>query len=230
MADNAPLRELIRETFTREFLDEIAEQHARGRILLVGTSNLDARRPVIWNLTKVAASDDPRALTLFHDVLAASSAIPGAFPPLMLDVVCDGQRYQEMHVDGGAFSQVFVYPPSLHLEEEAEEHHVERERTLYVVRNSQLVPDWSEVERRTLSIAGRAIASLIQTQGIGDLFRIYVLAERDEVDFNLAYIPDDFDAPHPEPFDTTYMRALFEVGYERGVAGGEWVQAPPGME
>ncbi len=229
LADNRPLRGLISRTITAEVMREIALEGQKGRILLVATTDLDARRPVIWNMTKIAASGDPKALQLFHEVLAASAAIPGAFPPTMFDVDSEGKRYQEMHVDGGAFSQVFVYPASIQLQEEGAAYDVHRDRTLYVIRNSKIEPDWSEVERRTLSIAQRAIVSLIQTQGVGDLYRIYAIAHRDGVDFNLAYIPDDFDVPHPQEFDTAYMRALFDVGYARAVRNHPWLKVPPGM-
>jgi predicted acylesterase/phospholipase RssA len=43
--------------------------------------------------------------------MIASAAIPRAFPPVMIDVEVNGQPFQEMHVDGGAMAQVFVYPP-----------------------------------------------------------------------------------------------------------------------
>lgn len=55
--------------------------------------------------------------------------------------------------------------------------------------------------RRTLSIGGRAISALIQTQGINDVDRIYRAAQQDGVDFNLAYIGSDFSYPHNENFD-----------------------------
>lgn len=109
----------------------------------------------------------------------ASAAIPGAFPPVMIDVEVDGRRYQEMHVDGRAIAQVFVYPIGLDFEALAVEHDAQRARTLYVIRNSRLDADWAQVERRTLSIAARAISSLIHTQGVGDLYRIFLTARRD---------------------------------------------------
>lgn len=133
---------------------------------------------------------------LFRSVLIASAAIPGAFPPVMIDVDVNGTAYQEMHVDGGAMSQVFIYPPSINLEQVAAERGVRRERILYVIRNARLDPAWANVERRTLSIAGRAISALIQTQGIGDLYKIYLSTQRDGIDYNLAYIPATFDAEH----------------------------------
>ena len=100
---------------------------------------------------------------------------------------------------------------------------MQRERHLYVIRNARLDPEWAHVERRTMSIAGRAITSLIQTQGKGDVFRIFAVAQRDQVDFNLAYIPDIFKAVHKEEFDNTYMRQLFELGYGLAKNGYDWV-------
>ena len=40
-------------------IDEIAAEYAKGRVLLVGTANLDSLEPVIWNMTAIAASKDP---------------------------------------------------------------------------------------------------------------------------------------------------------------------------
>lgn len=229
LADNMPLKRLIRSIISADLLREIANEHAKGRILLVATTNIDAHRPVIWNMTKIAASGHPDSLELFQEVLVASAAIPGAFPPTMFDVEADGQLYQEMHVDGGAFAQVFVYPTRYELKRMGIEAGVERKRTLYIIRNSKMMPDGSEVARRTLPIAKRAIASLIHTQGIGDLHRIYAVSERDGVDYNVAYIPDTFHAPNREEFDTEYMRALFKVGYEQALKGYPWRKHPPGM-
>lgn len=229
MADNAPLWRLLEKHVTRKMLDAIAAEYTtKGRLLLVGTTDLDAQQPVIWNMTKIAASRDPKALELFRTIMIASASIPGAFPPILIDVTADGQHYQEMHVDGGATTQVFIYPPSIHIQEVRAATH-RRERRAYVIRNSRLDPEWSQVERKTMSIAGRAISSLIQTQGVGDLDRIYLIVKRDQADFNLAYIPSTFDAPHKEEFDTEYMRQLFALGYEMAAQGYPWKKTPPGF-
>ncbi len=230
MADNHPLWKLIGKYVDQALLDVIAAEYAKGRLLLVGTTDLDARRAIIWNLTKIAASRHPRALELFRTLMVASAAIPGAFPPTMIDVEVGGQPYQEMHVDGGAMAQVFVYPPSLHLKDETRRLGLKpRERRVYVIRNSRLDPEWSQVERSTMTIAGRAISSLIHTQGIGDLYRIYLTTQRDSVDFNLAFIPDSFNAPHTEDFDTEFMRQLYAVGYDMAAKGYPWQKKPPGF-
>jgi hypothetical protein len=144
-------------------------------------------------------------------------------------VEAGGKTYEEMHVDGGATSQVFVYPAGLDLAGISRENSIVRERHLYVIRNARLDPEWADVDRRTLSISGRAISSLIQIQGLGDLYRIYVAAQRDDIDFNLAYIPSSFDVPLPAPFDTHYMNELFKLGYERAAKGYPWAKVPPGF-
>ena len=161
---------------------------------------------------QIAASGNPKAITLFRSIMLASASIPGAFPPVLFDVEAKGNAYQEMHVDGGTVAQVFIYPPSFKLGQLSEESGVRRERKLYVIRNARLDPEWTQVERRTLPIAARAISSLIQNQGRGDLVTIYYLSQRDGLDFNLAYIPKTFDEPHREEFDMEYMRKLFNVG------------------
>jgi predicted acylesterase/phospholipase RssA len=229
MADNSPLFDTLKKYINQEMLKAIAAEHEKGRMLLIGTTDLDARRGVIWNMGKLAASGNPNALELFQRILLASSAIPGVFPPTLIDVEAGGKTYQEMHVDGGAIAQVFVYPSSLQLKKLALAKGVSRERRLYVIRNARLDPDWAQVERRTMSIAGRAINALIQTQGIGDLYQIYLVTQRDGVDFNLAFIPDSFNVAHKEDFDPEYMRPLFELGYKLAVNGYPWAKYPPGF-
>jgi hypothetical protein len=148
----------------------------------------------------------------------------------MIDVEVGGKKYQEMHVDGGASAQVFVYPPSLSRDTvDFSSRQQQRERRLYTIRNARLDPDWAEVERATFSILGRAVDSLIQTQGVGDLYRIYLSAQRDGIDFNLAYIPNTFTKQLAEPFETAYMRELFAIGRERAVKGYQWAKVPPGF-
>lgn len=223
MADTTPLWNLVRQYVTQEMLDAIAVEHQRGRLLLVATTNLDVRRAVIWNISEIADRKLPGALDLVRKILIASAAIPGTFPPVMIDVEAGGRQYQEMHVDGGTATQVFVYPAAIYLQKLAE-----RQRTLYIIRNARLDPEWAQVDRRTLPIAFRAITCLIQYQGEGDLYRIFAITQRDHVDFNLTFIPPTFDLPHTAEFDTNYMAALFNVGYRMAGKGYEfWYKEPP---
>ena len=227
MADTSPLYHLMERTITREILDRIAAEYDKGRLLIVGTTNLDARRPVYWNVTKIAASRAPGSLAIVRKILMASAAIPGTFPPVMIDVRVGERRYQEMHVDGGTANQVFVYPVATALGDLSARYLARRQRSLYLLRNARLDPDWAQVDRRTLPIAMRAIQCLIQYQGIGDLYRIFTITRRDKVDYNLAYIPDSFRAVKTKDFDPVYMRTLFELGYGLAANGYSWAKHPP---
>ena len=227
VSDNQPLLELTRRYVTRDMIRDVAAEYAKGRALLIGTVNLDARRGVIWNMGKIASHGTLEAIDLFQRLMVASAAIPGAFPPTMIDVEALGKRYQEMHVDGGTVAQVFIYPPSFNLKKFSQQQGAKRDRNLFVIRNERLDEDYVDVERQALSIVQRAIASLIHTQGIGDLRMIYEVAKRDGLDFNLAYIPKSFNVPHKESFEQNYMQALFNVGYDLGKKGYNWDKYPP---
>jgi len=227
MADTQPLRDQLRKLVNRAFLDAIAVEYTKGRELWIATTELDNLQRYIWNLSLIATSRDPAAADLFISLMMASASIPGAFPPVLVDVEAGGRSYQEMHVDGGATAQVFVYPVGLDFEALAAEHHASRQRQLYVIRNARLDPEWAQIERKTLDIASRAIDSLIQTQGVGDLYRIYLAAKRDNLDFNLAFIPATFNPPHKEQFNPEFMRALFAVGHDLAAKGYPWEKTPP---
>ena len=230
LADSTPLYQLISKYVDANFLKKVAyEYNTNGRWLLIGTTNIDAGVPVAWNMGRIASVGTPEALELFRRIMLASASIPGAFSPVMFDFLVDSQAFQEMHVDGGASTQVFLYPSAA--VQKANELGLKRRvnRQAYIIRNSRLDPRWNETERRTLSVAGRAISQLIQTQGIGDLYRIYAMTQFDHVGFNLAYIGSDFNEPHKEEFDTQYMNALFQYGYEHALKGYQWSKYPPGF-
>jgi predicted acylesterase/phospholipase RssA len=223
ITDTTPLWNLVKKAVTQEMLDRIAVEHLRGRILLIATTNLDARVPVIWNITEIAAGRRPDALALVHRILIASAAIPGTFPPVMFDVEAGGKTYQEMHVDGATTAQVFAYPAAVHLHELAP-----RERRLFIIRNARLDPEWAQTDRRILPIAMRAIACLVQYEGMGDLYAIHSLCQRDRIEYNLAFIPPTFDTPHTSLFDPVYMKALYETGERMAVKGTDWwYKRPP---
>jgi predicted acylesterase/phospholipase RssA len=227
MADTTPLWKLLEKYVTQDVLDAIGREYEKGRLLLIGTANLDARRPVVWNVGKLAASHRPGALGLVHKILRASAAIPGAFPPVMISVEANGQRFDEMHVDGSTATQAFVYWAGVKMSQLAAEHGAERQRKVYVIRNARLDPEWAEVDRRTLPIIFGSIDMLLQYAGLGDLYRIYAITQRDGTDFNLAYIPSTFKTSHKKDFDTSYMRSLYDVGYAQAAAGYRWTKQPP---
>jgi hypothetical protein len=159
-------------------------------------------------------------------VLLASASIPGIFPPVMIDVEADGRRYQEMHVDGGVTAQVFMYPVGLEWRAVERQLGIKGRPSVYVINNSRGQLMWETVPRRIVPILLRTVDSLIRTQGIGDIAQIYMLTQRDGLDFHVAYIPSSFTARPTEKFDNAYMRKLFEFGYERAKNGYPWTTGP----
>jgi hypothetical protein len=209
------------------FVDEsmmaaIAREYRKGRLLFIGSTDLDAQRANIWNIGVIADSGHPGALDLIRKILRASSAVPGVFQPVLIDVELNGKAYQELHVDGGAIAQMFLYPPNIDIREIAHEN-----RVAYLIRNAREDPEWADVEPRTLGIAGRAISTMIHSSGENDLLRIYFTSRSEDIDFNLAYIGKDFSAPHSDEFDTAFMKALFDYAYQQGRQGYQWKKVPP---
>lgn len=229
MADTSPLFRTISRELDATMIARIAEGYRQGRLLLIGTTDLDAQLPVIWNVGAIAASGHPGAPALIHRIMLASASIPGAFAPVLFDVTVDGVPHQELHVDGGAVAQAFLYPVAVtraRRERIAARQPVQPIRA-WVIRNAKLDPNWASTGRRTMSIAGRAVETMIASSGLNDVMRIWLNAQRDDVEYRLASIGPDFDVPWTTPFSPDYMRPLFEYGYARAARGYDWARNPP---
>lgn len=232
LGDTSPLSNLIAETITPAFLQQVAYEYTvRHRWLLIGTTNLDTGQPVIWNMGKIAAHGTPEALALFRQVMLASASLPGFFSPVMIDVVYEDKVYQEMHVDGGVSRQVFLYPASLFHESGADKLLEGRKREAYLIRNGVLTENsYETVPRKTLPIAKRALKQFSQTHEDGDTLMAYLTAQKDGFGFNMAYVPEDFTQITPtSQFDQAYMQALFNEAEALAARGYPWSKTPPGL-
>jgi predicted acylesterase/phospholipase RssA len=227
LADSAPLAELIERYVDNRFLRRVAEERAKGRFLLIGTTNLDAQRPVYWDMGRIAQSRDPNAPELFRRVLLASASFPGIFPPVHIRVKAGGHQYEEMHVDGGTTREVFFTVADFSYRDLDKAIGRKVTRRLWIIRNGKIAPEYKVTKDSTFVIAQRSLETLAKNRGLGDLARMYSRAKADGIDYNLAAIPAEFEAPRPKPFDGAYMRALYEVGLSLGRAGDAWAKTPP---
>jgi predicted acylesterase/phospholipase RssA len=227
LADTAPLADLIEQYVDSRFLAAIASEYHKGRLLLIGTTNLDAQRPVVWNMGGIAASRHPAAPGLFRKVLLASASIPGVFPPVSIPVVVDGKIYEEMHVDGGTTQDVFISPVNVPLKSFDPLYGAPPIRRIFLIQNGKLTPEYAAVEQQTILISVRAIYTLMKSQNEGQLYRIWRQAEDAGAEFNLVAIPRDFRSAPSVPFDGDYQSALFARGYSIGKRGGPWLHQLP---
>jgi hypothetical protein len=223
-ADSWPLKELIAKQITPALLADIAAEHRRGRRLFVVTTDIDAERSVVWNMGAIAAHGGDNALALFRTVLLASSAIPGGFPPVLIDVEGNGKRFQEMHVDGGVGGQFFVAPAALMAS--TSKYRLPATQ-LYIIANTGLAPDFAVVDRSVPLILTQTVGAAVKVDTRLMIDRAYEAAKRGSVEFNIAAIPPGFHAPSRGPFDPEYMRALFKLGFELGKSPKAFATEPP---
>ena len=227
LTDNSPLKALVAKYVTQDLLDKIAIEGGKGRRLLIGTTNLDAQRPVVWDMTAIAASGNPDRLQLFRNVLVASAAIPGVFPPQLIKVTADGKVYEELHVDGGTTTQAFLVSAQNSLKDVDKALNFPRKRSLYIIMNGTFAPQAEKTETKTLAIAARSISTLIKNQSIGDDYRMYAQCQKDGIAYNITSIPADFTDKAKSSFDTPYMRKLYDRGYQLGLTPAAWDKEPP---
>jgi predicted acylesterase/phospholipase RssA len=222
---NTLLRELVARYVGQDMLAAIAAEHAKGRRLLIVTTNLDTQRTVIWDMGRIAAIGSRQALDLFRDVLAASASIPVVFPPMLIDAEANGHRFQEMHVDGGVTAPVLTLPEAFLLRNGAFARGLRM--NIYVLVNDKVERDFQLVPNSTIGIAARASASVTKTQIRSVLYETYDFARRNNFGFNLTYIAKDLPSPGSSGFEASYMRSLYQYGYDKAKTGDFWAKAPP---
>ncbi|MFT7824247.1 MAG: patatin-like phospholipase family protein [Sulfurimonas sp.] len=222
MGDASPLRNVLEEEIDDAFIAELAKEGEKGRMLQIGTTNLDAQRPVVWEITEIAKSGRPDAKKLILDIILASASIPGLFPPVLIDVTINGKRYQEVHVDGAVTRQIFVYSSDLDIRRIERTLHIHPKKNIWLIRNHKIDPDYSPVILSVNDISDRSFSTLIKYHGRSDLANITALAKRDGFHIHITNVPKSFHAPLKERFDKAYMQALYQVGYERGRSSATW--------
>jgi hypothetical protein len=219
-----PLKDFIAKQITPELMNDIAAAHRAGRRLFIVTSDIDAERSVVWNMGAIAVHGGEAATKLFCNVLLASAAIPGGFPPVLIDVEANGKQFQEMHADGGLGGQFFVAPPSLLAS--SSDYHLPATQ-LYVIINSGLARGFKVTDRFIPDILTQSISMAVPIDTSLMIDRAYAAAKRSGVPFNIASIPLSFSAPSRGPFDPAYMKALYQTGYDLGQGAAPFSSEPP---
>lgn len=216
-----PLRKVLKRAITSELMNEIADEHAKGRRLYVLTTNIDAKRIVIWDMGAIASYRSQRALELFRNVVIASSSIPAAFPPTRFKVKAGGQTYEELHVDGSIGTQMFG---AILLIQQIKD--TPSKGRVFIIRNGKLYDDPGTTRPILSEIAKASVAMQLTNQAYMDLIRIYSLSKAHDVDFNCIYMPQDFRQTSNGMFDPRYMANLFALGRDIALSKDPWRKTP----
>ncbi len=228
LADSAPLRNRIAGEITPQILQQIAEAHRDGRRLYVGTTDLDTKRLVVWDMGAIADGNDPNKLELFCDVLLASASVPGLLPPVEIDIEVNGQRHAELHVDGGVAASLFLQPAMLGMSaSDPDEAKVRDDLNVYVIVAGQLRLPRRRVQRKLSAVIEESVGGVLQAQMDGDLLKTYLLSRWAGASFALTAVPRDMvNESSPLAFEPRSMQKRFDVGYQHAASKSGWQNAP----
>ena len=220
---NHALRDLVAKYVDAPLLYAVAVEHAKGRRLMIATTNLDTEQTMIWDMGAIASRGDAAALQLFRQVLVASASIPGVFPPSLIEVQGPNRKFSEMHVDGNVTTPFFVAPETLLLSILPGQDKTGPGEVSVIV-NGQIDGGFGFTKGDALSILGRSWIAMNKAQLRTHLTANAAFTRRNGGVFRYTAIPDDAQGDFSGlDFAAEGRRALFKLGYDLGKSGAAWV-------
>lgn len=214
-----PLQELVARYVDEDMLRAVAAEYAKGRLLLVATTDLDSQRGVSWDLGAIASQGTPEALELFRSVLVASASIPGAFPPVLIRSTHGDLQFEEMHVDGGVTTPFLAVPETLWSFREPSD--TLRGARFYVVVNGRTNPTFNITRDTPQGVLARSLDILLRASLITTLAGNAAFADSNNLFFRYAALPDDSEASALD-FSVESMSQVYEVGRRGAMSGEAW--------
>lgn len=215
-----PLAKFVDQIIPDRMIDAIADEAAKGRILLVATTDLDKQAAVIWNMGTIARERGPASKNLFRRVLTASSSVPGIFPPVLIHVMEDHTWFDEMHVDGGTTMPFFIAPeiaqilPSQFADLAG--------ANVYVLMNTQVGGSPETSPGRLGPLVARSFSTVLMSMARTELELASAFAREHAMNLKLTAIPMDYPFGGLIDFNPLTMDALFEYGVRCGTSGLLW--------
>jgi len=218
-----PLVEFVNRYVSDELLRAVAAESARGRLLLVATTDLDHERSVIWDMGRIASEGGDRARRLFRDVLVASASAPGVFPPVLIRVQQEGVEFDEMHVDGGTTVPLFIAPTMA--ARTPDEISGLQGAKVYVIVNGQLGGPAVTTPVHMVSIVRRGVNAALESSSRTAVEIALSASNQAGMALRVSQIPDDY--PYAGWLDTrpAKVAALFNFGLDCGIQGRLWSSA-----
>lgn len=226
--EGGPLVDLVDRFVTDELIAAVAKEADTGRVLLVATTNLDREETVIWNMGAIAQEGGERARKLFSEILVASASVPGVFPPVMIDVEKDGEKFQEMHVDGGASTPFFIAPDIAMILGDPPENL--RGAHIYVIVNGPAASAPRTTLNNPVDVASRSFTAVMNHMTRTALVQTSIFAERGGMTFAFTAIPSEVAFAGPLAFDQLSMRETFDYGMRCATRGLSWTNAQQALD
>jgi hypothetical protein len=229
LMDVSELRTDIEKEMSPDVVAQVVQQSHEGRLLRISATNLDYGQRRIWDLGAVAErtmADPKHDLTPLHKILLASSAIPGAFPPVEIE--------GNLYVDGATTANI-LYEDRM----QSPETRISTWRRMYpdlpvpkmrywVIINNQLEspPDatqltWVNVVERSLATSIRA-STATSVQHLATQLALMKLYSGVDTEFHVISIPNTWRQPKPGIFVKENMVSLAKLGYEMGRNPSSW--------
>jgi hypothetical protein len=224
VTSSEPLEKLIASIVDERFLAHIAAGHRAGRRLYVGTTNLETRKLVVWDMGAIAERGGAGCVEQFRKILLASCSVPGMMPPVALTANRNGKSHRELHTDGGATAQLFLPPGTLTTKPDGSPSGTD----IHIIVAGKLFADPAPVRPRILPVLGASAASILYSHCRAEIATIFAQSRLTGGNFWLTALPDsDNGQPLGLNFDPKEMARLYEVGYCHGIGGPAWITAPP---
>src|ERR1022692_3087887 len=217
---SAALTALVDHYVTRDLINAVAREAGNGRLLWVATTDLDKEETVIWDLGAIAMRGGEPARKLFRDVLVASASIPGVFEPVLIHVQQGGRLYDEMHVDGGASTSLFVAPVAAHFAL-LDQRSLDGAR-VYVLINGQIMGAPETTRYQLGPIVSRTFSAALKHMSRAQVLAVNQFAEKYRVSVQSTYLPFDYPKYGSADFRASTMQALFDYGARCAQSGRLW--------
>ena len=221
-ATTGPLEELIARFATNTVIDAVAQQHRLGRRLFVGTANLDRPGNAIWDMGAIAASAAPDRYDLFRRIMLASSSVPVAFPPVLIETQIEGRSISELHVDGGTIATLLATPSVA----DGQTGGPGPQAEVYLLVNGKMAGEFEMIDGSLPDIAARTIDVMLFASLQDRVNSAYLWAQTVGATYRLTYIGQDYEDEEHDLFDQDYMRRLYAYGLELGRQAA-WQDHPP---
>jgi hypothetical protein len=224
------LERLVHPFIDDEVVAAVAVQHQLGRRLLVATTDLDREAACIWDMGAIAMRGGSAATALFREVLIASASLPGLFPPRRFEVEAGGETFEEMHVDGGVASPLFVMPDAL-MHWRKLGRRMQRGR-IYVIINTVLEPSPRTTTANLPSILLRSFDTMLRVSYRQALNVAVTFSLAHNLPLSVASIPDapaGAETGSMLSFDTATMKRTFEAAVDAAQREDFW-KTPAGRQ